>query len=233
LKVTYYSRKTDIAMQHVLSHLEAQAFYDRFGSRQDWQSFYEDVALDRLLANGDLRRARSVVEFGCGTGRLAQRMLEEQLPPDANYTGFDVSQTMVELARGRLGRFGPRARVSKTDGTVSLPLAAGSCDRFVSTYVFDLLSQTDARTLAEEARRLLVSDGRLCLVSLAPAIGLFGRTVQVLWMLAYRVRPQLVGGCRPVELRRLIGSGWRLLYRDVVSRLGFSSEVLVAAPTQE
>jgi ubiquinone/menaquinone biosynthesis C-methylase UbiE len=214
-----------------LTHAQARAFYDRFGSRQDLQRFYEDAALERLLANAALRQAHAVVEFGCGTGRLAARMLDELLPLDATYLGYDVSPTMVELARARLTRFGSRARVAQTDGSPALPLADGVCDRFVSTYVFDLLSRAERRAVAEEARRVLVRDGRLCLASLAPGTGPFSRVIQAFWQLAWRLRPQLVGGCQPVQLTALIGPHWRTLYRDVVCRLGLCSEVLIAGLT--
>ena len=111
-----------------LTHAQAWAFYDRFGSRQDLQRLYEDAALERLLANATLRQAHAVGEFGCGTGRLAERMLDELLPLDATYLGYDVSLTMIELARARLARFGPRACVAQTDGSPALPLADSTCD---------------------------------------------------------------------------------------------------------
>jgi SAM-dependent methyltransferase len=65
-----------------LSHDEARRAYDRIGSLQDSQAFYEDVATSLLLQHGDFPSARSVFEFGCGTGRFAQRLLEEQLTGD-------------------------------------------------------------------------------------------------------------------------------------------------------
>jgi hypothetical protein len=36
----------------VLTHSQAQAFYDRFGKRQDSQAFFEDAALDELISHG-------------------------------------------------------------------------------------------------------------------------------------------------------------------------------------
>jgi len=214
-----------------LTSAQARAFYDRFGKKQDLQRFYEDAALDLLLANSDLRHARSVAEFGAGTGRLAARLFEERLPLDAVYFGYDLSETMVELARARLARFGSRASVSLTDGAPALPLAKGSCDRFVCTYVLDLLSPADALAVAEEARRVLAPGGRLCLASLAPGTGPISKAVQTIWEALWRNRPQLVGGCRPVKLLNLIGPGWEILYREVVCRIGLCSEVLVAEPS--
>jgi precorrin-6B methylase 2 len=59
----------------------ARAVYNRIGRIQDWQ-FYEDRAVAWLLADSALQTAHAVFEFGCGTGRLAVRMME-LLPDDA------------------------------------------------------------------------------------------------------------------------------------------------------
>jgi hypothetical protein len=49
---------------------QARAFYDWFGHRQDWQSFYKNPALDMLIEHGAFRDAHRLIEFACGTGRL-------------------------------------------------------------------------------------------------------------------------------------------------------------------
>ena len=71
-----------------LSPTEAKEFYDRFGSRQDRQGFYEDAALDRLIRYGDFASSRRVFELGCGTGRLAHRLLTHELPEESFYVLF-------------------------------------------------------------------------------------------------------------------------------------------------
>ena len=48
-------------MGGVLSHKEARAFYDRFGAKQDLQSFYEDPAVERLIAHADFANASAVL----------------------------------------------------------------------------------------------------------------------------------------------------------------------------
>lgn len=216
-------------MRRVLSHAEAKAFYDRFGAKQDLQRVYEDPAIDALLAHAGFASARSVVEFGCGTGRLAERLLGRALPADARYLGVDVSATMIGLARDRLARFGERARVVQTDGAPALPAAAGACDRFVSTYVLDLLADDDIAAVLAEARRLLAPGGRLCLVSLT-----FGRTVASrllcsAWSGLHALRPQLVGGCRPIRLPDHLGGAWRLEHHEVICTLGICSELVIAS----
>jgi ubiquinone/menaquinone biosynthesis C-methylase UbiE len=210
-----------------LSHAEARAFYDRLGARQDVHRVYEDPALASLIAHGDFRRARAIVEFGAGTGRLAERLLAEALPRECDYRCFDVSPTMVRLAGRRLGRFGPRVRVERTEGYATLPLGDRVCDRFLATYVLDLLSEEDARAVTDEASRVLCPDGLLCLVSLTGGRTCVSHLLEDAWRLAFRMRPQLVGGCRPIRLLAFLGPGWALVHREVVCRWGLCSEVVV------
>ena len=150
----------------MLSHAEARAVYDRFGARQDRQSFYEDEAIADLLDHLALGEARAIVEFGCGTGRLAKTLLDEHLPPTAHYVGIDSSTTMVTLAGERLAPYGARAKILHTTGDMQLDLAANAFDRYVSTYVLDLLSEEDIAALLAEAQRILAPGGLLGVASL-------------------------------------------------------------------
>ena len=90
---------------------DARRFYDRFGSRQDTQGFYENPALDDLVKYADFEHARSVLEFGCGTGSFARRLLETNLPVKAHYLGLDISGTMIGLATRRLEPWQDRTEV--------------------------------------------------------------------------------------------------------------------------
>jgi ubiquinone/menaquinone biosynthesis C-methylase UbiE len=214
----------------IFSHEQARAFYDRFGSRQDWQRFYEDRANADLIAQLSLQDAQAVFEFGCGTGRLAEMLLERALPSTAHYVGVDVSATMAALARKRLERFAPRAQIRLSGGETTLDLEADSFDRFLSTYVLDLLSLDDIHTLIDEAHRVLVAGGLLGVVSLTHGTSLFARIVEKVWTTAHALRPGLVGGCRPISLGELVGSAqWQIRHRREVTQLGIASEVMIAA----
>ena len=215
----------------MLSHQEARKFYDRFGSKVDSQAFYEDPATSELLARGDFDRARAVFEFGCGTGRFAERLLARHLPPGSRYVAVDLSSTMIALAKQRLSHWGARAQVRLSDGSPKLDEPESGFDRFVSNYVLDLLSVDDIRVLLGEARRVLSPQGLLCLVSLTEGATVLSRAVTRVWKRVHAVRPSLVGGCRPLEMALfLTPSVWQVRHRRVVTAFGISSEVVVAAP---
>jgi ubiquinone/menaquinone biosynthesis C-methylase UbiE len=119
---------------------QARRFYDRFGKKQDSQSFYENPALDKLIQIAEFENARAIVEFGYGTGRFALRLFDDCLSNKTAYHGFDISTTMVDLAKQRLVQYKGRASVTLTSGSATVPLEDGSCDRFISNYVLDLLT---------------------------------------------------------------------------------------------
>lgn len=211
-----------------LSHREARAFYDRFGRKQDLQRIYEDPAIEVLLRHGAFESAGVVVELGCGTGRLAERLLRERLPASASYLGIDISRTMVELTRARLEPWRDRIEIHLTEGSPRLPVADGACDRFLATYVLDLLAEDEVHATLREARRVLAPGGRLCLAGLTFGQTLGSRLVCRIWTALHSVHPRLVGGCRPLDLERFIASDWRVLHREVVCTFGLCTEVLVA-----
>lgn len=207
---------------------EAKRFYDRLGSLQDAQ-IYERTALKRLVTASDFEHALAVFEVGCGTGRLAAQLLEEHLPEAARYVGVDISSTMIGIATRRLARWGKRATVSQIDGTGSLAFADGSFDRFVATYVLDLLPDAAIANVLREAHRLLMSGGKLCVITSTEGTGPISHLVSAAWMLLYRINPSLVGGCRSLQRSSWLDErDWSVEHAQVVTSWGIASEIVVA-----
>ena len=208
----------------------SRRFYDRFGRFQDTQRVYEGPAVQRLVELADLERSVSVFELGCGTGRLASKLLTSVLPPSARYLGVDVSPTMDGLATARLARWSERAKIELLKPpAVELPGEDAAFDRFLAAYVFDLLSSDDAHALMGEAVRLLAPGGLLALVSLTHGTTPASRIIAAGWNAVATRWPAMVGGCRPIELRGLItGPEWHLDHAEVIVRYGVPSEVVVA-----
>lgn len=211
----------------VLSPSQARRFYDRFGRAQDLQAFYEDHAVGEMLAHGRLDDARAVFEFGCGTGRLAARLLGRILPADARYLGADISGTMTALSRGRLARFSHRAAIIQADGTRPLPIASASFDRFLAIYVIDLLGPHQTEALITEARRLLRPGGLLEIVSLTSGATAPSRLTSRTWTAVWSRAPGLLGGCRPVSILPL-PDGWHVQHHALVTAWALTSEIVVA-----
>ncbi|HVA54894.1 MAG TPA: methyltransferase domain-containing protein [Gammaproteobacteria bacterium] len=214
----------------VLKPSEAQTFYDRFGAKQGTQGFYEDRALDDLIANAGFGEATSVFEFGCGTGRLAARLLEQHLSAGATYSGCDLSATMVGLAKRRLAIYEQRARVVQSDGAVKFPFSDHSVDRVVTTYVLDLLSESAIEQVFLEAHRILKPGGKFCVTGLTSGTTVLSWIISSLWRAVFHLHASLVGGCRPLHLSRFVDTeNWQLEHRNVVIQFGVPSEVVVAA----
>src|SRR5665647_2272593 len=132
-----------------------------------------------------------------------------RLPVDCRYVAVDVSPKMVALARTTLAEWSDRASVDLTEGSMSLESDDAQFDHFVCTYVLDLLSPEDTESLLSEARRVLRPGGLLCLAGLTVGTTPSARLLTSLWRRAWRVRPWLVGGCRPVAVAELLtGPTW-------------------------
>src|SRR5262249_14068473 len=191
----------------------------------------EDYATGELIAHAEFPEAQAVFEFGAGTGRIAERLLRERLPATARYLGIDISPTMVALARQRLAPWGDRAQVDQSDGSPRTQAPDGAFDRFLSTYVLDLLSVEDIELVLQEAHRLLSPDGLLCLVSATHGRTPLERVVMGAAARLHACSPSLVGGCRAIRVLSFLEPGrWRVMHRSVVSKWGIPSEVLVARP---
>jgi ubiquinone/menaquinone biosynthesis C-methylase UbiE len=215
--------------QQTLSYEQAKRFYDRLGAMQDTQGFYEQAALADLVAHLDLSRAQRLIEFGCGTGRFAEELFDRYLCSKASYVGVDVSGTMVKLAKSRTARFEGRAAIQQTSGLPQLNLPGAMFDRFISSYVLDLLSEEDIGMLLDEAYRVLVTGGRLGVVNLTTGSRGLSRLVSSGWEQLHRFWPMLVGGCRPITIvPRLERYRWTVLHRNVVKPFGIASEIVVA-----
>jgi len=213
----------------MLTREQVRSFYNRFGKKQDWQRLYEGSAVRDLIAHGAFEKAHAVFELGCGTGWFAKKLLGQYLPESATYLCFELSTTMVTLTKKRLVEYDARAHIKLTDGSLKLRLQDSQYDRFISNYVLDLLPPEDIQALLEEAHRILMPGGLLCVVSLTHGITRFSRIVIWLWKRVYALRPELAGGCRPLNLVDFVSERkWHWVHHNLFVTFGIPSEVVVA-----
>ena len=209
---------------------QTRRVYDRIGRIQDLQAVYDHRAIKALLAQADFAHAHAVCEFGHGTGALAERLLRDHLPSDARYTGIDLSPHMHELATRRLHAYADRVELRLGNPLPGLPHPDASFDRFLAAYVLDLLSPDDITRILEEAHRVLVPDGLLCLASLTSGTTRPSRLIIRAWEILWSLKPALVGGCRPITITdHLDQTAWTLRHHQTITTLAIASDVLIAA----
>lgn len=146
--------KEGVAHQAVIDPGDKSGLKNALIDRIQWNQIHEWVG-----------RRQSVLDFGCGVGRFAERIART----GALYRGTDASQEMIEVAR-RLHGDGP-AVFERVDGP-TLPFDAGSFDGCLTVYVLQYLKTSDGaqlhRTVAELAR-VLTTGGELLLIEQASA----------------------------------------------------------------
>jgi SAM-dependent methyltransferase len=153
-----------------------------------WVGHSELAALEELIPLAPEANMQAL-DFGCGTGRVIELLLAKGY----RVTGYDLSDAMLERARGRLGTH-PRVRLTsdpdQLEGNYPLIVALGVLDYY-----------RDATPLWQQWRRCLASGGLLVATApngaspLAQLYGFFSRfTVQ-----SY---PQRLGEHRAVAARQ-------------------------------
>lgn len=124
------------------------ATYDRIA---DPQARWGAAVLERL----PLRGHETVLDAGCGSGRVTEALLE-RLPRGRVIAG-DAAPSMLVEARKRLERFGPRVDYLVCD--LGRPLPIGSVDAVFSTAALHWVPDHDA--LFRNLAAVLAPGGRL------------------------------------------------------------------------
>lgn len=117
--------------------------YERFG-----------VLEHALLRACGLRPSSSVIDVGCGSGRLASQLSRY---PRLTYLGTDVVPALLDYARRRAGRAEFRFEVVDRP---QLPAADASADFVLFFSVFTHLLHEESYVYLAEARRVLRPGGR-------------------------------------------------------------------------
>jgi ubiquinone/menaquinone biosynthesis C-methylase UbiE len=118
------------------------------------------IELSLLLMEG-LKPTDILLDFGCGTGRLAVRAIP--VLTGGHYIGADISQTMLEKARllvtGTLPL--PACKVSWVQQTTSeFPLPQHSVDLVCAFSVFTHMEHEDSYRYLKDALRIVRPGGR-------------------------------------------------------------------------
>lgn len=110
------------------------ATYDRIA---DPQLRWGAAVLDRLTLDGP----GTILDAGCGSGRVTELIVERF--PECRVVALDGSPSMLDQARGRLGRFGDRIAFVEADLMRPLPIPE-RVDAVFSTATFHWVPDHDA-----------------------------------------------------------------------------------------
>lgn len=134
-----------------------------------WASSYDDFANPMIAmaqtaidATFPTVRGRDVAELGCGTGTNLGRLLPEE---PRRLWGFDLSDEMLEVARGRLP---DRVVLTQHDVRDALPLEPASVDLILISLVLEHLESIDDVVVA--AARALRPMGSMHIYEIHPSL---------------------------------------------------------------
>ena len=155
--------------------------YDRIS---DPMARWGETVLARLPLRGD----ETVLDAGCGSGRVTERLLARL--PTGRLIALDGSPSMLAAARERLGRHEERVEYVLADLERPLPLAPSSVDAVLSTATFhwirdhDQLFRNIAAVLRPGGRLVAQCGGDGNIASVLRAIGTAGEPWPGPWTLA-------------------------------------------------
>lgn len=181
-----------------------------------WRRYWDGQAggYDRAMAVWDRRLFGDSREWACSkaTGEVLEVAVGTGLnlphyPAGAVVTGLDLSESMLDLARRRIGELDRPATLRQGDAH-ALPFSDASFDTVVCT--FGLCAIPDAETALDEMVRVLRPGGRLILVDHVASSAWPVRALQ--WLMErftiplagehFRRRPYLTVVARGLELDR-------------------------------
>jgi ubiquinone/menaquinone biosynthesis C-methylase UbiE/rhodanese-related sulfurtransferase len=188
-----------------------------------WGRLTESKARRRCLELARIRDGESVLEVAVGTGLAFAEILAAN--PHGRSEGIDLTEEMLVRARRKAARSGvARYRLAVGDAH-QVAYADESFDLLLTNYLFDLLPEPDFPAVLAEFRRVLRPGGRLVTANMTRG----DRWYQTAWETLYRVNPAWLGGCRGIHLESYLASaGFADVRREVVSQLGFPTEILCA-----
>ncbi len=139
-----------------------------------------------------------VLEIGCGTGELAEMIVEK----GGTVEGFDLSPSMIEAARERIDEQGLAGKLSVrqmgVDAMDTLPAAA--YDAVVSTLVLSELNPDERSYALRHARRVVGPGGRIVIADEVVPRPAWGRVLHASTRVPLAALTYLVSrsGSRPI-----------------------------------
>jgi len=140
-------------------------FFDRWAPHYDilFTTIFYQAIHKRLLESIAVPPASPILDLGCGTGRLIERLGREFA--DITGVGVDLSPEMIQQAAAR-NCYGDRFQFQVGEAS-QLPFGDATFGTVLNTLSF--LHYPDPQAVFQEVRRILVPGGQFYLVDIAPS----------------------------------------------------------------
>jgi ubiquinone/menaquinone biosynthesis C-methylase UbiE len=181
------------------SKKQAEKFYDSISRWYHLEYFFEKGASQAGIEMLHPQQGERVLEIGFGTGESVVE-IARLVGETGSVCGVDISAGMLRAARSRVAKNGlsPRVKLARRDAS-SLPYGSQFFDAVFMSFTLELFDTPEIPVVLNECRRVLLQDGRICVVALAktssPAVSIYE------WL--HRAFPKFVD-CRPIFLTRVL-----------------------------
>ena len=119
----------------------------------------------RVLQQQISRTPQNIVDVGCGIGMSTLTL--QEIYPQADVTGIDLSPYFLTVARYRGGKLGKKVNWLHCAGE-NTELPSNCCDLVSACLVFHELPTGAARAIIKEAHRILRPGGHLAIMDMNP-----------------------------------------------------------------
>jgi demethylmenaquinone methyltransferase/2-methoxy-6-polyprenyl-1,4-benzoquinol methylase len=150
-----------------ISTASTQAYYDRLSR---WYDLLAGSAEQKCKRKGlellDARPGETILEIGFGTGSCLLA-LAHSVGDRGKVYGIDLSTGMLQVAHTRLRKAGLLDRVDLRQGNaLQLPFTGSFFDAIYMSFTLELFPAVEIPLVLGECKRVLQSNGRLCLVAM-------------------------------------------------------------------
>ena len=230
--VSEFSATRDENMTNEISRVtrpkqEAKASYDRMSRWYDilsgrFESKYREAGLRKLGAG----EGEKILEVGFGTGHCILA-LARTVGDKGKVYGIDISEGMCNISLSRMEKSGLTERVELHCGDATqLPFKANCFDAVFMSFALELFDTSEIPIVLDGFRRVLRSDGRICVVAMSKKAkdGIMVKLYE--WF--HRRFPSFVD-CRPIFVQKALeGTGFRIQDASEMPMWGLPVEIVLA-----